>query len=203
MSDHNESNQNVVGLVNSAIEEAKEEILKELKSKDPLWLKIVSIILPIILTGAVTLVIFIAQENIKTKIDKDASALTAWLSLAQDIYKQQFKVYMEIYESIISVESSLNDSRIHLENRQHTRESIEKLGNLSNSNRLLITESLFSMLNEIWHYAQSSIPPIGLSDVEYDGFEDFVKSRKKIEAQMKGDLHMEKMNLLGSDQRRQ
>jgi len=187
MSDHNESNQNVAEIVSSSIDAAKEEILNQLKSKDPWSWRILSIVLPIIVTSLIGWFIFMGQTRIQNSINIESSKLAMRLNLAHDLYTQKFKVYMELYNSIVSLSSSLKDSRIHPEDRTHTHDNIEKLSNLSDSNKLIIGDTLYNILNDMWRSAIFS-SPTEVMDIKYDSYSDFFKLKEKTEIQMRKDL---------------
>ena len=85
------------------LERMKFEILAALPKQDPRSWRLVSVVLPIVLTSLFSLFVYRVQSGIADKVDRDSKSLQARLSLTQDYYRERLRIYQAIHESVILV----------------------------------------------------------------------------------------------------
>jgi hypothetical protein len=188
-----------VELINSAIEEAKNEILKALSDRDPRWWKITLLVLPVILTSILGLTVFLVQSNIQDSINQDAGHLAARLNLAQDFYKQRLEVYMDLYTKIIDIELFFKDAGTDAADMNtllsFLDDHTEELSKFSSSKKLFISKQLHETVHDLW----LSTIVTTWEERQLDSITDF---KDKIETQMRADLIIDELSDYLSDWQR-
>src|SRR5258706_2206876 len=85
------------------LEEVKREILAAIPRQDPRSWRLLSVVLPVVLTSFFSLFVYRFQAGIADKVDRESKALQARLSLTQDYYRERLRIYQAIHQSVIGV----------------------------------------------------------------------------------------------------
>ena len=85
------------------LEETKREILAAVPKQDPRAWRLVSVVLPIVLTSLFSLFVYRVQSSMADKVDRDSKALQARLSLTQDYYRERLRIYQIIHATVSQV----------------------------------------------------------------------------------------------------
>src|SRR5471030_2755178 len=89
----------------------KFELLAALPKQDPRTWRLVSVVLPIVLTSVFSLFVYRVQAGMADKVDRESKSLQARLSLSQDYYRERLRIYQAIHESVVRVRDKAQTAR--------------------------------------------------------------------------------------------
>jgi hypothetical protein len=170
----------------TAIKDLESTILDALNSKDPLWWRIVQIILPVGLATILGFIVWMFQSDIDKTIKDKASLLQAQLGLTQYLYEQRFASYQNLYDKVLAVYRSMQELQTHDQQAQISTNTLDSntrlLGELITANKLVASHDLITVLTQVWYDTSKGETAITTEEV-----------MKKIEDQMRKDLFVDKL----------
>ena len=179
--------------LNLTIEDAKNDLLNEVRKADSKSWKITLVIIPVILTSLLGLFIWRVETNITERIQKEAMLHEAWLKMSQEFFTQRFDAYRRLLDKVYTLETSIREANSTIEKRIGFYENIGDLNNLKNSERLLISKELYEDIYKMWCLTREAARenPISPEKVKTTS-----KLKEGIEARMRQELQVDKLNKL-------
>ena len=170
------------------LEEHKREILSALQKSDPRSWKLVSLVLPVFLTGAFSMFMVKMQADTADKVERESKAMQARLSLTQDYYRERLRIYQSIHQSVIGVKdrAQVSSSGDGLDT------SVGELYHSYANNSIFLTRELESGLHDLWRDCMSALRTDKLSKAEVDKITDGID---KVELQMRRDLLIDELTI--------
>lgn len=180
--------------LNLTIEDAKNDLLNEVRKADSKSWKITLVIIPVILTSLLGLFIWRVETNITERIQKEAMLHEAWLKMSQEFFTQRFDAYRRLLDEVYTLETSIREANSTIEKRIGFYESIGDLNNLKNSERLLISKELYEDIYKMWCLTREAARerPISPEKVKTTS-----KLKEGIEARMRQELQVDKLSKIG------
>jgi hypothetical protein len=169
-----------------AIGDLKSILLRELKGKDPLWWRIIQLILPIMLTAILGFIIWKFQSSIQENIDEKASLWHAQIGLVQHLYEQRLVAYKELYDKALAIYRSLQEVKTNGPQAQSEKDNLHNnlmiLSELRAANKIIASQELNTFLFQTWY-----------DTIKGQSSESAEELMKKVEDQMRKDLFVDKL----------
>ena len=115
--------------------------------------QIISLLLPVLLTGWLTSVISRSETRVTAQLDLQKQLFAQQVQLSEDLYKRRFETYDKLYAELITLSSSIErldagGSRV-VWNRRLT-DSLAQLDTLRKTNRLHMSDSVYKTMGDAW-----------------------------------------------------
>jgi len=171
------------------LEEVKREILAAIPRQDPRSWRLLSVVLPVVLTSFFSLFVYRFQAGIADKVDRESKALQARLSLTQDYYRERLRIYQAIHQSVIGVKDKAQVAAGPAE-EAGLDGSVSTLYHSYANNSIFLTRDLEDRLTDLWRSSMSALrnDTISKADVE-----KIVKAIADVETQMRRDLLIDEL----------
>jgi hypothetical protein len=172
------------------LEETKREILAAVPKQDPRSWRLVSVVLPIVLTSLFSLFVYRVQSSMADKVDRDSKALQARLSLTQDYYRERLRIYQAIHATVSQVREKAQTVRGAPVDEAALDTSVSALYRSYANNSIFLSRDLDQRLRELWAHSLSILrgDKVSKADVE-----KIVEGIARIEAQMRRDLLIDEL----------
>ncbi len=170
--------------------ETKREILAAIPKQDPRSWRLVSVVLPIVLTSLFSLFVYRVQSSIADKVDRDSKALQARLSLTQDYYRERLRIYQIIHATVSEVREKAQTLRGASVDEAALDTSVSALYRSYANNSIFLSRDLDQRLRGLW--AQSLTVLRGDRVTKADA-EKIVEGIAGIEQQMRRDLLIDEL----------
>jgi hypothetical protein len=171
------------------LEEVKRDILSALPKQDPRSWRLLSVVLPIVLTSFFSLFVYRFQAGIADKVDRESKALQARLSLTQDYYRERLRIYQAIHQSVIGVKDKA-DATVGAIEDAGLDSSVEALYHSYANNSIFLTRELEDRLTDLW---RSSLTVLRNDKITKTDKAEIVKAIAAVEAQMRRDLLIDEL----------
>lgn len=168
----------------------KFEILAALPKQDPRSWRLVSVVLPIVLTSVFSLFVYRVQAGIADKVDRESKSLQARLSLSQDYYRERLRIYQAIHESVVRVKEKAQTARGAAVAEAALDSSVSALYHSYANNSIFLTRDLEKRLRSLW---SDSLAAIRGETVSKSDIDRIMGGIVEIEAQMRRDLLIDEL----------
>lgn len=172
------------------LEETKREILAAVPKQDPRSWRLVSVVLPIVLTSLFSLFVYRVQSSMADKVDRDSKALQARLSLTQDYYRERLRIYQIIHATVSQVREKAQTLRGTSVDEAALDTSVSALYRSYANNSIFLSRDLDQRLRELWAHSLSILRGDKVSKADA---EKIVEGIARIEAQMRRDLLIDEL----------
>lgn len=170
--------------------ETKREILAAVPKQDPRSWRLVSVVLPIVLTSLFSLFVYRVQSGIADKVDRDSKALQARLSLTQDYYRERLRIYQIIHATVSQVREKAQTSRGASVDEAGLDSSVSALYRSYANNSIFLTRDLEQRLHDLWAHSLTVLRGDRVSKADA---EKIVEGIARIEEQMRRDLLIDEL----------
>jgi hypothetical protein len=158
----------------SVVEAAKAEILAKIPKPDPVGWKLVTLVLPVILTSILGTIVFRMQSDINSR-----------LSLTQDYYRRRLEVYGKLYESLASIKRQAENALNRPTTTTGLDDTIVAFGDSYSANTIYLTQALINAVDEMW---RDSSRAVGEPVFSPESLKVLRSNAARIEKQMRSDL---------------
>jgi hypothetical protein len=172
------------------LEETKREILAAVPKQDPRSWRLVSVVLPIVLTSLFSLFVYRVQSGIADKVDRDSKALQARLSLTQDYYRERLRIYQAIHATVSQVREKAQSVRGAPVDEAGLDTSVSALYRSYANNSIFLTRDLEQRLRDLWSHSLLVLRGERVSKADA---EKIIAGIAEIEAQMRRDLLIDEL----------
>lgn len=172
------------------LEETKREILAAVPKQDPRSWRLVSVVLPIVLTSLFSLFVYRVQSGIADKVDRDSKALQARLSLTQDYYRERLRIYQVIHATVSEVREKAQTVRGAPVDEAGLDTSVSALYRSYANNSIFLTRDLEQRLRDLWSHSLLVLRGERVSKADA---EKIIAGIAEIEAQMRRDLLIDEL----------
>ncbi len=172
------------------LDETKREILAAVPKQDPRAWRLVSVVLPIVLTSLFSLFVYRVQSSMADKVDRDSKALQARLSLTQDYYRERLRIYQAIHATVSQVREKAQTARGTPVDEAALDTSVSALYRSYANNSIFLSRDLDQRLRELWAHSLSILRGDKVSKADA---EKIVEGIARIEAQMRRDLLIDEL----------
>jgi hypothetical protein len=172
------------------LEETKREILAAVPKQDPRSWRLVSVVLPIVLTSLFSLFVYRVQSSMADKVDRDSKALQARLSLTQDYYRERLRIYQAIHATVSQVREKAQTVRGAPVDEAALDTSVSALYRSYANNSIFLSRDLEQRLRDLWALSLSILRGERVSKADV---EKIVEGIARIEAQMRRDLLIDEL----------
>src|SRR5512143_373219 len=172
------------------LEETKREILAAVPKQDPRSWRLVSVVLPIVLTSLFSLFVYRVQSSIADKVDRDSKALQARLSLTQDYYRERLRIYQAIHATVSQVREKAQTVRGASVDEAALDTSVSALYRSYANNSIFLSRDLEQRLRDLWAHSLSILRGDRVSKADA---EKIVEGIARIEEQMRRDLLIDEL----------
>jgi hypothetical protein len=172
------------------LEETKRELLAAVPKQDPRSWRLVSVVLPIILTSLFSLFVYRVQSSMADKVDRDSKALQARLSLTQDYYRERLRIYQIIHATVSEVREKAQTLRGASVDEAGLDSSVGALYRSYANNSIFLTRDLEQRLHDLWAHSLTVLRGDRVSKADA---EKIVESITGIEQQMRRDLLIDEL----------
>ena len=170
--------------------ETKREILAAIPKQDPRSWRLLSVVLPIVLTSLFSLFVYRVQSGMADKLDRESKALQARLSLTQDYYRERLRIYQAIFETVSHVREKTQTLRGASVDEAGLDNSVSALYRSYADNSIFLTKDLQARLRELWSVSLTAIRGERVSKADV---EKIVAGIARIEEQMRRDLLIDEL----------
>ena len=178
------------------LEETKRELLAAAPKQEPRSWRLVSVVLPIVLTSLFSLFVYRVQSGMADKVDRDSKALQARLSLTQDYYRERLRIYQAIHETVSLVREKAQTMKGSAIDETGLDSSVSALYKAYAHNSIFLTRDLESDLRALW---ADSLTALRGERLTKEQVEKIVENIGRIEEQMRRDLLIDELT---NEQRR-
>jgi hypothetical protein len=172
------------------LEETKREILAAVPKQDPRSWRLVSVVLPIVLTSLFSLFVYRIQSSMADKVDRDSKALQARLSLTQDYYRERLRIYQIIHATVSQVREKAQTLRGASVDEAGLDNSVSALYRSYANNSIFLTRDLEQRLRDLWAHSLTVLRGDRVSKADA---EKIVEGITGIEEQMRRDLLIDEL----------
>ncbi|HMA29989.1 MAG TPA: hypothetical protein VKS23_09000 [Thermoanaerobaculia bacterium] len=172
------------------LEETKREILAAVPKQDPRSWRLVSVVLPIVLTSLFSLFVYRIQSSMADKVDRDSKALQARLSLTQDYYRERLRIYQIIHATVSQVREKAQTIRGASVDEAGLDNSVSALYRSYANNSIFLTRDLEQRLRDLWAHSLTVLRGDRVSKADA---EKIVEGITGIEEQMRRDLLIDEL----------
>jgi hypothetical protein len=172
------------------LEETKREILAAVPKQDPRSWRLVSVVLPIVLTSLFSLFVYRVQSSMADKVDRDSKALQARLSLTQDYYRERLRIYQAIHATVSQVREKAQTVRGASVDEAALDTSVSALYRSYANNSIFLSRDLEQRLRDLWAHSLSILRGDRVSKADA---EKIVEGIARIEEQMRRDLLIDEL----------
>lgn len=172
------------------LERMKFELLAALPKQDPRTWRLVSVVLPIVLTSVFSLFVYRVQAGMADKVDRESKSLQARLSLTQDYYRERLRIYQAIHESVVHVREKAQTARGAAVAEAALDSSVSALYRSYANNSIFLTRDLEKRLRSLW---SDSLTAIRGETVSKSDIDKIMSGIVDIEAQMRRDLLIDEL----------
>ena len=172
------------------LEETKRELLAAVPKQDPRSWRLVSVVLPIVLTSLFSLFVYRVQSSIADKVDRDSKALQARLSLTQDYYRERLRIYQIIHATVSEVREKAQTLRGASVDEAGLDSSVSALYRSYANNSIFLTRDLEQRLRDLWAHSLTVLRGDRVSKADA---EKIVEGIAGIEQQMRRDLLIDEL----------
>jgi hypothetical protein len=172
------------------LEETKRELLAAAPKQDPRSWRLVSVVLPIVLTSLFSLFVYRVQSGMADKVDRDSKALQARLSLTQDYYRERLRIYQVIHTTVSAVREKAQTMRGATVDEAGLDSSVSALYRSYANNSIFLTRDLESRLRNLWSHSLLVLRGERVSKADA---EKIVAGIAAIEEQMRRDLLIDEL----------
>jgi hypothetical protein len=172
------------------LEETKREILAAVPKQDPRAWRLVSVVLPIVLTSLFSLFVYRVQSSMADKVDRDSKALQARLSLTQDYYRERLRIYQIIHATVSQVREKAQTLRGASVDEAGLDTSVSALYHSYANNSIFLTRDLEQRLRDLWTHTLTVLRGDKVSKADA---EKIVEGIAGIEQQMRRDLLIDEL----------
>ena len=172
------------------LEETKREILAAVPKQDPRSWRLVSVVLPIVLTSLFSLFVYRVQSSMADKVDRDSKALQARLSLTQDYYRERLRIYQIIHATVSQVREKAQTLRGASVDEAGLDTSVSALYHSYANNSIFLTRDLEQRLRDLWAHSLTILRGDKVSKADA---EKIVEGITRIEEQMRRDLLIDEL----------
>jgi hypothetical protein len=172
------------------LEETKREILAAVPKQDPRSWRLVSVVLPIVLTSLFSLFVYRVQSSIADKVDRDSKALQARLSLTQDYYRERLRIYQIIHATVSQVREKAQTLRGAPVDEAALDTSVSALYRSYANNSIFLTRDLEQRLRDLWAHSLTVLRGDKVSKADA---EKIIEGIARIEEQMRRDLLIDEL----------
>lgn len=173
------------------LEETKRELLAAAPKQDPRSWRLVSVVLPIVLTSLFSLFVYRVQSGMADRVDRDSKALQARLSLTQDYYRERLRIYQAIHATVSQVREKAQTVRGIPVDEAGLDTSVSALYRSYANNSIFLTRDLEQRLRDLWTH---SLVVLRGERVSKADAEKIVAGIAGIEAQMRRDLLIDELS---------
>jgi hypothetical protein len=173
------------------LEEVKREILAAIPKQDPRSWRLLSVVLPIVLTSFFSLFVYHFQAGIADKVDRESKTLQARLSLTQDYYRERLRIYQTIHQSVVGVKDKAEIAVGPTEDAG-LDDSVSALYHSYANNSIFLTRELEDRLGELWRTSMIAVRSDRISQADK---EKIVQAIAAVEAQMRRDLLIDELTM--------
>src|SRR5512140_2050916 len=170
--------------------ETKREILAAIPKQDPRSWRLVSVVLPIVLTSLFSLFVYRVQSSIADKVDRDSKALQARLSLTQDYYRERLRIYQVIHATVSEVREKAQTLRGTSVDEAALDTSVSALYRSYANNSIFLSRDLDQRLRGLWSHSLTVLRGDRVSKADA---EKIVEGIAGIEQQMRRDLLIDEL----------
>jgi hypothetical protein len=174
----------------SLLEETKRELLAAVPKQDPRSWRLVSVVLPIVLTSLFSLFVYRVQSSMADKVDRDSKALQARLSLTQDYYRERLRIYQIIHATVSEVREKAQTLRGASVDEAGLDSSVSALYRSYANNSIFLTRDLEQRLHDLWAHSLTVLRGDRVSKADA---EKIVEGITGIEQQMRRDLLIDEL----------
>ncbi len=172
------------------LEETKRELLAAVPKQDPRSWRLVSVVLPIVLTSLFSVFVYRVQSGIADKVDRDSKALQARLSLTQDYYRERLRIYQVIHATVSEVREKAQTLRGASVDEAGLDSSVSALYRSYANNSIFLTRDLEQRLQDLWAHSLTVLRGDRVSKADA---EKIVEGIAGIEKQMRRDLLIDEL----------
>ena len=156
------------------IEAAKTEILAKMPRPEPLGWKLLTLILPIILTSILGIFVFKMQSSINSR-----------LTLTQDYYRKRLEVYGKLYDNLVSVRERAQRALNEPITSAGLDDTVEAFNRSYSGNTIFLTQPLIIAAENMW---KDSVSAIAEPSISPESLKTIKKGADAVERQMRLDL---------------
>ena len=156
------------------IEAAKTEILAKMPRPEPLGWKLLTLILPIILTSILGFFVFKMQSNI-----------TSRLTLTQDYYRKRLEVYGKLYDNLVVVRERAQRALNEPMSSAGLDDTVEAFNRNYSANTIFLTQPLLTAAENMWN---TSISVLREESISPESLKTIRTGADAVEKQMRIDL---------------
>ena len=156
------------------VEAAKMEILARMPKSEPLGWKLLTLILPIILTSILGFFVFKMQSNI-----------TSRLTLTQDYYRKRLEVYGKLYDNLVVVRQRAQRALNEPIQSADLEDTVDTFNRNYSANTIFLTQDLLTAAENMWH---TSSRALGEQTISPETLNMIKTGADAVEKQMRIDL---------------
>ena len=156
------------------VEAAKTEILARMPRPEPLGWKLLTLILPIILTSILGIIVFKMQSSINSR-----------LTLTQDYYRKRLEVYGKLYDNLVSVRERAQRALNEPITSAGLDDTVEAFNRSYSGNTIFLTQPLIIASEKMWKVSVSAIAEPSISP---ESLKTIRQVADAVERQMRLDL---------------
>jgi|RhiMethySRZTD1v2_1073278.scaffolds.fasta_scaffold1379166_2 hypothetical protein len=156
------------------VEAAKTEILAKMPKPEPLGWKLLTLILPIILTSILGIFVFKMQSSINSR-----------LTLTQDYYRKRLEVYGKLYDNLVSVRERAQRALNEPITSAGLDDTVEAFNRSYSGNTIFLTQPLIIASENMW---KASVRAIAEPSISPESLATIRKGADAVERQMRLDL---------------
>jgi hypothetical protein len=178
----------------SLLDGTRREILEAMPKGDPPGWKLLTLVLPVVLTSLLGLWVYRVQAdiqaNITQKVERESNVLQARLALTQDYYRERLRTYKDVHERVVALRERTRTAAHQSAFDAGLDKPISDLyGSYSNSS-IFISNEVLAALTALWNRAVGATRSDTVDSAEVEAI---ATSAAAIETLMRLDLHVDEV----------
>lgn len=174
------------------LEGVKNEIIAKMSEKETPLFRLVTLLLPIVLTSLLSLWVYRVQASISDKVDRESKALQARLGLTQDYYKARLKIYQDVHVRVVNLLEKTAVSAGAPPSAAELDDSIGELHHSYSTSSIFLTRSLLSDLSGLWNQAMTANR--SSDSIKSEQVDAIAAAADAVEARMREDLLIDELS---------
>ncbi len=179
----------------SLLDGTRREILDAMPKGESLRWRLVSLILPIVLTSGLGLTVYMVQARFQVQIDKkveaESNALQARLALTQDYYRERLQTYKRVHEQVVALRDKTRTAAGEASFDAGFDEPTGDLYNSYSKSSIFISDDLLRDLDDLWGKA---VAVTRSKTVGSDELVAVASAANATETRMRDDLHVNELD---------
>ncbi len=176
----------------SLLDGTRREILEAIPKGDPPGWKLLTLVLPVVLTSLLGLWVYRVQANIQAnltqKVERESNALQARLALTQDYYRERLSTYKDVHQRVVALREKARTAAHQSAFDAGLDKPISDLYGSYSGSSIFISNEVLVALEALWNRAVGAARSDTVDSAQADAI---ASAAETIETLMRHDLHVD------------